>query len=181
MPKREEEKLVAQYLKGDEKALEILIKQYLKPIYSFVYSYVGNASDTEDITQEVFVKMWRNIKKFDQQKSFKTWFFTIAKNASIDFLKKKKPIPFSKFENEKGQNVFLDNLAAPILLPSEIFNRADIDSALKKLSPKYRLVLSLYYGAQLNFREIADSLDEPLNTIKSRYRRALILLKKFLV
>jgi len=62
-------KLIADYLKGDEKSLEILIQQYLKPIYNFVYRYAGNAQDAEDITQDVFVKVWRNLKKFDRQKA----------------------------------------------------------------------------------------------------------------
>ena len=88
MPKKEEQ-LVRDYLKGDENSLEILIGQYLKPIYSFIYRYVGNASEAEDITQEVFVRVWKNLKKFDQNKKFKTWIFGIAKNASIDWLRKK--------------------------------------------------------------------------------------------
>ena len=72
-----DQKLIADYLGGDEKALEILIYRYLKPIYSFVYRYVGNEQEAEDITQEIFVKAWRNLKKFNQNKSFKTWIFTI--------------------------------------------------------------------------------------------------------
>ena len=71
---------------------------------SNVYKNVGNQSEAEDITQEVFVKIWKNIKKFDQNRSFKPWIFQIAKNTSIDFLRKKKSIPFSKFENEEGGN-----------------------------------------------------------------------------
>ena len=91
----EDKILIQQYLKGDEKSLEILIARYLKPIYSFVYKNVGNPSEAEDITQEVFIKIWKNIKKFDQNKNFKPWIFQIAKNTSIDFLRKKKSIPFS--------------------------------------------------------------------------------------
>lgn len=158
----------------DEKSLEILIKQYLKPIYNFVYRYAGNAQDAEDITQDVFVKVWRNLKKFDRQKSFKAWIFTIAKNTSIDFLKKKKTIPLSSF----------DTLIDPSPLPYEILEQKGmgemLSRAINKLSPKYRTVLSLSYNKHLTFREIAESLNEPLNTVKSRYRRALIILKKFL-
>ncbi len=72
---RLDEKLIADYLAGDEQSLELLIKQYLKPIYSFVSRYVGNGQEAEDITQEVFVRVWRSLKKFDQTKSFKTWVF----------------------------------------------------------------------------------------------------------
>ena len=87
---RSAEQLIANYLKGDQESLEILVRQYLKVIYSFVFRYVGNAEDAEDITQEVFVRVWRNLKRFNQEQSFKTWLFAIAKNAALDFLKKKK-------------------------------------------------------------------------------------------
>ena len=64
-----DEQLIFNYLKGDEKSLEILIKKYLKAIYNFVYRYVENSQEAEDITQETFVKAWRNLKKFNPQKS----------------------------------------------------------------------------------------------------------------
>jgi len=98
-----DKKIIENYLKGDEKYLEILIQKYLKPIYGFVFKYVGNADEAEDITQAVFIKVWKNIKKYDKNKSFKTWIFSIAKNTCIDYLRKKKAIPLSNFENEKGE------------------------------------------------------------------------------
>jgi len=180
-----DEQLIVEYLVGNEKSLEILIKRYLKPIYSFAYRYVGNSQDAEDITQEVFVKIWRNLEKFDQQKSFKTWIFSIAKNTSIDCLRKKRAIPFSNFENQEGENLLTEKLADPSPLPNEIFERAGIaqmlNSAIQQLSPKYRMVLFFRYNDHFNFREIAEALGEPLNTIKSRHRRALILLKKLVL
>jgi len=185
MPKVSDEQLITNYLKGDEQSLESLIKRYLRLIYGFVYRHVGNTQEAEDITQEVFLKVWRNLKKFDKQKSFKSWVFTIAKNSSLDSIKKKKPILFSEFENTNGKNTFVDNLKDLSLLPDKIVEMANakdvINLAMKKLSVKYRLVLSLYYDDLLNFREIAEMLGEPLNTIKSRHRRGLIFLKKIFI
>lgn len=181
---RSDQQLIADYLTGDEKSLELLVERYLKTIYSFVYRYVGNGQDADDVTQDVFVKVWHNLKKFDQQKSFKTWVFTIAKNASINALKKKKSIPFSNFENEAGENVILETLADPAPLPLEILERQGLaqvlSQAMDKLAPQYRMVLFLRYNDHFNFREIAESLGESLNTIKSRHRRALIQLKELL-
>ena len=181
---RADEQLIADYLKGDEESLEILIKRYLKPIYSFVYRYTGSGQDAEDITQEVFVKVWRNLKKFDQQRSFKTWIFAIAKNTSIDLLKKRKAIPFSEFENEAGENVITETLADPSPLPNKLVESMDmaqmLTTAMYKLSSKYRMVLFLRYNDHFTFREIAESLQEPLHTVKSRHRRAIILLKELL-
>lgn len=179
-----DKQLIVDCLKGDEESLELLIQSYLKPIYSFVYRYTGSTQDTEDITQEVFVKVWRNLKKFDQQKSFKTWIFAIAKNTAFDHLKKKKVIPFSYFENEKGENIITETLADPSPLPDELLERAGVaqilTSAMEKLSPQYRMVLFLRYNDHFTFREIGESLGEPLHTIKSRHRRALIQLKELL-
>ncbi|MDP3990966.1 MAG: sigma-70 family RNA polymerase sigma factor [Candidatus Nealsonbacteria bacterium] len=184
MQKQSDQQLIAAYFKGDEKSLEILIKRYLKPIFSFTYRYVGNSQEAEDITQDVFVKVWRNLKKFDRNRSFKTWIFSIAKNACIDVLKKKKSIPFSELEDGEGKNAFLERLVDTAPLPDELFARADmariLNSAMEKLLPKYRMVLFLRYNDHFNFREIAESLGESLDTIKSRHRRALIMLKKLL-
>lgn len=181
---RSDQQLIAEYLTGDEGSLEILFARYLKPIFSFSYRYVGSGHEAEDIAQEVFVKVWRNLKKFDQNKSFKTWIFSIAKNTAIDFLKKKKAIPFSEFENEDGENMITETLADPSPLPQELLERASmaqmLNSAMEKLSHKYRMVLFLRYNDHFNFREIAESLGEPLSTITSRHRRALIKLKEIL-
>jgi len=182
---RSDQQLIADYLSGDEKSLEVLFGRYLKPIYSFTYRYVGGGQDAEDVTQEVFIKVWRNIKRFDRDKSFKTWIFSIAKNTAIDFLKKKKTIPFSEFDTEEGGNRITDTLADPSPLPNELLDKTGmahiLTSAMEKLSPKYRMVLFLRYNDHFNFREIAESLGEPLHTITSRHRRALIKLKELIV
>jgi RNA polymerase sigma-70 factor (ECF subfamily) len=181
---RSDQQLIACYLKGDENSLEVLIKQYLKPIYSFVYRYIGNSQEAEDVTQEVFIKVWRNLRKFNRQKSFKTWIFSIAKNTCIDTFKKKKTIPFSEFEDEEGKNVLMETIADPAPLANELLERTDITkiltSAIEKLLPKYRRVLFLRYNDYFTFKEIADVLGEPFQTVRSQHRRALIKLKKLL-
>jgi len=179
-----DEQLVVSYLGGDEKALEILIKRYLKLIYSFAFRFVSSSQEAEDIAQEVFIKMWRNLKKFDKNKKFKSWIFSITKNACLDVMKKKKTIPFSEFENEEGKNIFIETLAARGLLPDELYKRADMTNelnlAMARLSPEYRLVEELHCIRQLTFKEISQILNKPLNTLKSQHRRALIQLKKIL-
>jgi RNA polymerase sigma-70 factor (ECF subfamily) len=184
MENRSDKQLISAYLRGEEKSLEVLIGRYLKPIYSFTYRYIGNSQDAEDITQDTFIKVWRHLKKFDQEKKFRTWIFSIAKNTCIDFFKKKKTIPFSKFEKENGENALLETLADSSPLPDELLERRGIGETLSKamenLSPKYRSVLFLRYNDHFNFREISEIFNEPIHTIKSRHRRAIILLKKIL-
>ena len=176
--------LVAKHLKGDKEALQILISRYLKQIYNFSYRYVGNAHDAEDLTQEVFIKTWRNLKKFDQTRNFKTWIFKIAQNNCFDFLRKKKTIPFSEFENEEGENTMAETLADQTPLPQELFDREnlarELAAAIEKLPLKYRTVLFLHYNDHFTFQEIAESMGEPLDTVKSRHRRAIIALRRIL-
>jgi len=166
-----DEELVKKYLKGNERAFEVLIKRYLKPVYSFVYHQIENKEEAEDLTQEIFVKAWKNLKKFDQKKNFKTWIFTIAKNSVIDYLRKKKK---EVWLSEKILNS--QNFAEKIFEETKI-----LKEAIEKLSPKYQLVLELYYWQGLNFKEISKILKEPLNTVKSRHYRAILLLRKFIL
>ncbi len=178
-----DEELVLRSLKGDDDALKLLILRYLKLIFNFVRQYVNDFHLAEDITQDVFVKVWKNLGKFDQTKSFKNWIFKIAKNTVFDFLKKKKILSFSMFEEQEDQNL-VKNLVDPELLPDELLRRKDlkkiVETALEKLDAPYRAVIFLYYQNGFNFREIADILEESIDTIKSRHRRALIALKKYL-
>lgn len=170
----EDKKLISEYLAGNEYALELLVGKYLKPIYNFVYKNVGSESDAEDISQEVFVKVWKNIKKFDQQKSFKPWIYQIARNTSIDFLRKKKAIPFSKFENEKGQNMLLENMvAAPVNLIENFHNKKVLSVVMGQLNEKEQKIINLRHHDGMSFREISEIFNESINTIKSRYRRIL--------
>ncbi len=175
--------LINQYLNGDETSLNLLISKYFRRLYSFLFALVNNQKEAEDLTQETFVKVWRGIKKFDQTKNFRTWLFIIGKNCAIDYLRKKKPLLFSALEKDTGSG-WLDSLIDDSPLPSEqverIISNARLNESLLKLPLRQRSVISLYYQDGLNFREIAEIMDEPVNTVKSRHHRALAVLKQSL-
>ncbi len=179
-----DEQLAALAANKDKAALEALIKRYLQPIYGFSYKYVKNQTDAEDITQEVFVKVWRNLKKFDSQRSFRPWLYKIARNTCLDMLKKKSPVLFSELSTAEGSNWFEENLVAENKSPADLAEAAltatKLKSAVAKLKPEYAEVVAMYHKQELNFREIAGVLGQPLNTVKSRYRRALLRLKQIL-
>src|SRR3989338_2987457 len=176
-----DEQLVEQYLKSkDEYALEELIKRYLPLIFGFVKRYTGNQDNASDIAQEVFVKVWKNLKSFDQSKSFRTWIFIIAKRTAIDELRKQKAIPFSALQEEGFEDSIADESTSIL---DQIFSQQqskELALALAKLPINYNSVIKLRANDDLSFREIAVKLKEPLNTIKSRYRRGLALLKELL-
>ncbi|MFA4936819.1 MAG: sigma-70 family RNA polymerase sigma factor [Patescibacteria group bacterium] len=174
--------LITNYLKKDDKSLEILVNRYLKPIYGFVYRFTNNLQDTDDITQEVFVKIWKNLKKFDQTKNFKTWLFTIAKNTAIDWLRRHQDILFSELIKTEDGESLEDNIIDDAPLPSEIFEHQhlaqELNSAVHKLPAIYQTVLSLYYQEGFTFQEISEILEKSVNTVKSRHWRAIKALRK---
>ncbi|MFH1758979.1 MAG: RNA polymerase sigma factor [Patescibacteria group bacterium] len=182
--KRSDQELISTYLNGSEQSLEILIKRHLKSVYNFVfYKYAnGNRQEAEDITQETFIKIWRNLKKFDLKKgNFKSWAFTIAKNTAIDHLKKKHAIPLSQLEKEKGENPLLENIATTT---DDFANALDAKLTLApflcQLPQNYQQILTLHYQKGFSLQEIANLLHESVNTVKSRHRRALALLRKII-
>lgn len=185
MKTRSDAQLIIDYRAGDQQALALLVQRHLDHVYAFVYRYAQGTEEAQDIAQETFVKMWQHLKTFDTDKNFTPWLFAIAKNTAFDFHKKKKMVPFSALENDEGENTAAEIFRDPFPLPDELSMRAEdariLVSAMKSLMPKYRVALSLYYNDYLNFREIAKLLNEPLNTVKSRHRRALSLLKKLLM
>jgi RNA polymerase sigma-70 factor, ECF subfamily len=172
--------LIAAYLKGDEESLSILLNRHINSALIFCRGLVGE-SEAEDIVQETCVKVWRNLKKFDRQKKFKTWFLTIAKNTCLDFLRKKRPTVFSDFENDDGENAFLEELSDDAPLAPEITDASlsaeKIRTALGTLTTKNRIVMEMHYYDEMTLQEIADIMGESVNTVKSRYRRALSALK----
>lgn len=192
----EDKRLIVNYLKGDDSAFEQLLKKYLKPIYNFIYQLTGDIAQAEDLTQVTFIKAWKNIRKFDprrsrfatlrgrQNKSFKTWLFTIAKNTAYDYLKKKKTLPFSNFIDEEGNNR-LENISDDDILPPELLEKADeakeLELALSKISNQYRIILLMRYKNDFSLAEISEILNLPYNTVKSQHQRALLALKKVLL
>ena len=180
--KYSDEQLVEQFLSGNEKAFEKLVERYLKPLYNFIFQLVRDKETANDITQDVFVKIWKSMSSYDSQKKFSTWIFAVAKNAAFDFLKKKKTIPFSVFENESGENFleFVEDKNIPYSneLLRRIDEKNDIADFLDSLSPQMKTVLILHHEYGFSLTEISEIMGHSRNTIKSKYRRAIIFLRE---
>ena len=175
-----DKQLIQEFLNGSDEAFEQLVGRYLKPIYNFLYQFTKDRDSLDDLTQETFIKVWRNIKKFDQSKIFRVWIYAIAKNTAYDFLKKKKTLPFSLFEDEEGNNR-LEKISEEKPWPDEILHRADLaqelNNKLDKLPDSYRIILLMRYKDDLSLQEISEILKVSYNTIKSQHNRALLKLK----
>jgi RNA polymerase sigma-70 factor (ECF subfamily) len=153
---------------------EVIMNRYLKSVYNFAFRLSGNEGEASDITQEVFIKVWKNIKKFDPDKNFKTWIFAVARNTTFDYLRKRKSIYFSDEED----------VADIEPLPDEIFIRKELgkelENALSKIRLDFREIILLRYTEELTFEEISEIVGKPLNTVKSHHLRALNTLRKLL-
>ncbi len=181
---RNDEQLIERVLEGDESAFAGLVSAYLPPLYNFLFQMTQDRMTAEDLAQETFLKAWKHLSRFDRDKNFKTWLFAIGKNTAYDFFKKKKALPFSSFEDAEGNNP-LENVSEDTILPDELLMREDVaaelDRVLQGIPEHYRTLLHLCYRQDFSLKEIAEILDEPYNTVKSKHTRALKALKKALL
>lgn len=174
-----DEYLISEYLEGNEDSFKSLVNKYTPSIYNFSIRFVGK-DNANDIVQDVFMKAWRNIKKFDNSKaSFKTWIFTITRNTITDFLRKKKMTPFSTLD--KDEESYESSVPDDVTLPDEALIKLQdkelLNRFLDKIPTHYREVLVLYYQEEMTFNEIGQLLGKPLNTVKSYHHRAIVLLR----
>lgn len=137
--------LVEQIRFGDEKAAEELIKRYYASILRYCKSHCFNLEKAEDLTQETFLKLFRNLSGYKGGMKFKAYLYTIANRLCIDESRKMKVYPL---ENEEEIIYECDEMR-------RIEDKLEIDYLLKELSPEQREAVILRFGEQLGFREIA--------------------------
>lgn len=176
--------LADSFLKGSEEAFKILAERYLKLVYNIAWQYAENKAAAEDLTQEVFVKVWKNLNRFDRNKSFKAWIAKIAKNTGLDHVKKKQDIPFSLLSGAGTAGGLLESLINSNATLAEEFDRKLLGQkfmeAIEGLPNQTKDVLISKLEADETFDQIASKTGESINTVKSRYRRGIIHLRKLL-
>lgn len=184
MMERTDEQLVSDYLDGDEQALSVLVDRYTDELFNFITQYTGRRDEAADILQETFVRAWKNFGKFDGKRKFRVWIYTLARNASIDWLRKRHTIAISAFDDEDDRNSITDTLADDEPRAEELFFAAEkkgvLGKAVETLPEKYKTVLFMRFQSELSIAEISETLGMSQNTVKTQYRRALGMLKKTL-
>ena len=96
---KDDEQFISAYLEGDESALAFLVDKYLKNVYNFAFQLTKDRQAADDITQESFIKAWKYIRRYRHGSSFKTWLSAITRNTAIDWLRSRKELAFSIFDN----------------------------------------------------------------------------------
>ena len=175
-----DEKLAELYADGNESAFAVLTERHLSAVCGFARKYVGDADKAEDIAQETFVKVWKNIKTFDTKRNFRSWIFTIAKNTALDYLRQRENIPLSLLEDENGETT-IDRFIPVASTPDDILDGKLLvlraKEALADVADKQRKIFSLRTELDMTFKDISILLKMPLNTVKSGYRRTLLTLR----
>lgn len=175
------EKLVRQCMAGDSHAWQQLVASQHRRIYAICYRFTGSATDAEDLTQDVFLKLYRNLESFDAFKgSFQTWITTLARNLLVDHFRRTRMERASdsmdaSFDGEEDGPTFADRLADTRKGQHEhvagLELKARIQSALKQLSPELREAVILRDLEDMDYKEIAAVLKVPEGTVKSRINR----------
>lgn len=182
--------LVARCQKADLAAFNEIVARYKNKIFSYLYRMTGNAEDAEDLTQEVFVRMYTNITSFRAEASLSTWLFRIAGNLCVDSYRRSKKqrglvhsldAPFAGEEEEGTATRDVPDLSqAPETLVSRKELAAHIQAALQKLPTKLRAAIVLHDIEGLPYEDIAVAEGIPLGTVKSRIFNARVALREHL-
>lgn len=160
--------LVEQVRLGDEKAAEELIQRYYAPILRYCKRQCFNQEKAEDLTQETFLKLFKNLSGYKEKKKFKAYLYTIANHVCIDESRKMKEC---SLENEEEIQDECDKLRW-------IEDKSEIDYLLNVLSPEQREAVILRFGQELSFGEIAKVMGCNMRTAQSRVRNALKIMRK---
>jgi len=176
---------MARALQGQPEFFEHIVHRYSRPVTKFIYRMVGDYEAALDLTQEVFLKVYTALDRYDERYKFSTWLFKIASNHTIDYLRKQNGNTFSlEATNGESDGNWLAAVAdEPSPERQAILNqrRALIESVIAELPVPYRQVIVLRHVAELEYEEIAEVSGLPLGTVKNRIFRAREAIRKKLV
>lgn len=185
-PTLEDQALIAALREGREEAYETLILRYQTPVYNLVSRLLNDPADGADIVQEVFLKIFRNIRFFRGNSSLKTWVYRIAVNEAHNHRRwfsrhHRQEVGMARDDNQRG---YEDSLADPGRTPFDLTldreTRALVEEALAKVNPNFRAAVVLRDIEDLSYEEIAVVLDLSLGTVKSRILRGREALRRIL-
>jgi RNA polymerase sigma-70 factor (ECF subfamily) len=175
--KKEDNYLIDRFLSGDEQGFELLVKKYQDQVLNIVYSLVGQSDHIEDIAQEVFIKVYKNLSSFKKKADFATWLYRITVNTAYNYLKKEKR-RYASLEILKKETDLFPKVSRADLSDQEKYRL--IIEAISKLPFKYRTVIVLNDIEGFSYKDIAQILGCRLGTVESRLFKARSLLREML-
>jgi len=178
-----EARLARKALKGDQQAFAEIVGLYQDKLYHMAFRMLGSRQEAEDVVQEAFLRVYRNLDRYDEGMKFSTWIYRIATNLCIDRLRKRKAT--YSLDAESAEHEGLDGYAVipnddrtpeSEMLLSE--TQRIVRQAIETLPAKYKSVMVLRYLHDLSLQEIGEVLDMPVTTVKTRVHRGREFLRK---
>jgi RNA polymerase sigma-70 factor, ECF subfamily len=171
--------VVSAFLAGEERAFQELVERYQTRLLNFIFRTIGDRERAEDLVQEVFIRVYRHIHRFDRSKKFSTWVYTIASNLAKNELRNRSRNPLVLFQTMKGTwegddrpLQFEDTTARPDDLYRKRHLRELVEETVAQLPEHHRQVFVLRELEGKSYEEIAEITDCNLGTVKSRLNRA---------
>ena len=176
-----DEDLMVQYQRGEVRAFEILLQRHRRPVYNFILRFVGDKETAEDLLQEAFLRVIKGADAYKRQAKFTTWLYTIARNLCVDQSRRRKHRKHASLDapmsSSEDSSTLLDVLpSSEMASDRKSVNKelhATMQRAIAALSEEQREVFLMREFLDLPFKQIADVVGVPENTVKSRMRYAL--------
>jgi RNA polymerase sigma-70 factor, ECF subfamily len=159
--------LVHEATGGNLDAFEELVRRLQRRVYGFAYQHLRDSEEAHDLAQEIFVKLYRNLGRFDAERPFEPWFWKLAANTTINYRRRRVPVPAEPTDEAADQS-------------SPQAHDPALVEALAQLDAGYRLPVLLHYYADLSLEQVAQALSLTVPAIKSRLHRARAQLRNSL-
>ncbi|HEX5473660.1 MAG TPA: sigma-70 family RNA polymerase sigma factor [Vicinamibacterales bacterium] len=171
--------LIEQCLTGDQAAWEAIVRQHWRKVFNVAYKFVGRHDEAEDLTQDIFLKIFKALRTFDRRANFQTWIISISRNLCIDHyrsVRKERQTIARDIDPVDLQPASVDR--TPYATVEHLDLRAMLRQALETLPPTLRTAVVLRDLQELSYQEIATRLALPEGTVKSRINRGRIELAR---
>ena len=168
--------IISQIVSGQNDLFRLLVRRHKRAVHGMGMSFFRNREDTSDFTQEVFLKVYRNLSRFEGRSRFSTWLYKIAYNTAINSVNRNKEYQSLAVEDEAGP-LLCDNETPERILLRQAARQALLN-ALKELPERYRVCVDLFFFYDRSYQEIEAITGFPVNTIKSHVFRAKKMLRE---
>ncbi len=172
--------LIEKARKKDQKAFNTLLNTYWSDVYRFQLSKTDDEDEAEDITIKTFSKAFDKIHLYNERYNFKTWLISISKNIFLDHLRKQRAEVISINKKESEAYKIFDETPSPedqLIIEQ---NLAQLLDYIKLLKPRYQEIINLRYFREMSYKEMANTLNEPMSNIKVKLLRAKKLLAQII-
>ncbi|MDQ0878529.1 RNA polymerase sigma factor (sigma-70 family) [Paenibacillus sp. V4I3] len=177
MDKMTDEQLIDRVRQGHSDAYRVLVERHKSYIYTLVYRMAPHKETAEDLTQEVFVKLFRSLAHFRGDAKFTTWLYRMTTNLVTDFRRSQKRKPYEALL-DKMKGWFTDAREQPEEMAMLKDEQERMQALLSELPDKYRLIMYLFHYKQLSYQEMSEVTGLPMKTLETRLYRGKAMLKE---